>query len=88
MDRCSKLIAEALVLVGQMNELADKGHEVSEDDGCLLLYGIIRDCAYRIRGEAQKELEKHKARGLVSAATFGVSQGDTASVQVAHARSR
>jgi hypothetical protein len=28
-----------------------------------VLYGIVRDCAYHIRTEAERERESHKAKG-------------------------
>jgi len=36
----------------------------SEDDGCRVLYGIVRDCAYKIRAQAECEREAHKIRGI------------------------
>ena len=43
--------------------LADKGDLDSEDDGCRVLYGMIRDCAYKIRARAESEREAHKKKG-------------------------
>jgi len=44
--------------------LADKGELDMEDDGCGVLYGVVRDCAYRIRAEAEREREAHRAKGV------------------------
>ena len=44
--------------------LADEGEANSRDDGCVVLYSVVRDCAYRIRAEAEREREAHKARGV------------------------
>jgi len=60
MDKPNQLIGEALTMAVQMDRLADQGQAESVDDGCILLYGIIRDCAYRIKREAAKELVKHQ----------------------------
>jgi hypothetical protein len=46
-----------------MANLADQGQAECEDDGCAVLYGLVRDCAYRIRGQAEREREAHRARG-------------------------
>lgn len=35
--------------------LADEGDELCQDDGCRVLSGVIRDCAYRLRMEIERE---------------------------------
>ena len=44
--------------------LADMGDLDSEDDGCRVLYGVVRDCAYKIRAQAERERDAHKIRGI------------------------
>ena len=61
---CNRHIQTALDLTRQLIELADKGQVYSEDDGCVLLYGIIRDCAYRIKAEAERERDIHLEAGI------------------------
>ena len=61
---CNYHIREAFELARELIILADDGEADSKDDGCVLLYGIIRDCAYKIRAQAEREREMHKARGL------------------------
>ena len=48
----------------QLIILADEGDLDSEDDGCRVLYGVVRDCAYKIRSHADREREMHKHRGV------------------------
>lgn len=57
-------IREALELARQLIILADQGDLDSEDDGCRVLYGIIRDCTYKIRAQAESEREIHKLKDL------------------------
>ena len=57
-------IAEVLEMSRQLLVLADMGDLDSEDDGCRVLYGIVRDCAYKIRAQAEREREVHKIRGI------------------------
>lgn len=52
-------IFKTLRAADELCSLADEGEAHSEDDGCCVLYGIVRDCAYKIRGRAQQEREKH-----------------------------
>lgn len=58
-------IREVLEIVRQLIIVADQGDLDSKDDGCRVLYGIIRDCAYKIRAQAEHEHEIHKGKGLV-----------------------
>jgi hypothetical protein len=39
--------------------LADEGDANREDNGCGVLYGLVRDCAYKIRRLAEAEKEVH-----------------------------
>lgn len=64
MRECDRMIVKTLLLAEQMIETANRGDEVREDDGCGILYGTLRDAGYRIRTMAQKEMEKHKQKGL------------------------
>lgn len=63
MRECNKNIVDALELAKQMIILSDKGSESSDDDSCILLYGVIRDAAYRIKQLAEGEKEKHNEAG-------------------------
>ena len=62
-DQCNLLIKQTLELARQLIILADEGEEHSTDDGCRVLYGIVRDCAYKIRTEAERERASHQAKG-------------------------
>jgi hypothetical protein len=44
--------------------LADRGEAASEDDGCAILFGMVRDCAYTIRGRAEREKARHVEMGM------------------------
>jgi hypothetical protein len=63
MRPANRHILEALALARQLIILADEGEADSEDDGCVALYGEIRDCAYRIRLQAEREREAHRKMG-------------------------
>jgi hypothetical protein len=60
---CNRHLAEALEIVRGMIILADEGERDAEDDSCIVLYGVIRDCAYRIRHLAERERDTHVAQG-------------------------
>jgi hypothetical protein len=46
-----------------MIELADQGDADREDTGCGVLYGVLRDSAYKIQQLAKKEKGRHQAKG-------------------------
>jgi len=46
-------VSEALRLAAELLDLADQQRSGCEHDGCLLLDGVIRDCAWKIRRAAQ-----------------------------------
>jgi hypothetical protein len=48
-------------LTREMMALADEGDRDRQDGSCGILYGILRDMAYRLRRLATEECEKHKA---------------------------
>ena len=59
----NEYIKQALEFARKLTILADEGEAVSQDDGCIVLFSIIRDCAYKIRTEAEREKEVHRAKG-------------------------
>lgn len=64
MQNCNRHILEALDLARKLIILSDEGEADAKDDSCTLLYGIVRDCAYKIRKLAESELESHKVKGM------------------------
>ena len=54
MSECSTHITEVLAIAKAMMQLADRREADCNHDGCLLLDGVIRDCAYKIRAAAER----------------------------------
>jgi len=50
-------------LTREMLALADEGDRDRDDDSCGILYGILRDTAYRLRNLAESECENHRRSG-------------------------
>jgi hypothetical protein len=63
MKECNENILKVLDLAREMIVVSDKGGADSEDDSCIMLYGVIRDSAYKIRQLAENEKESHKSNG-------------------------
>jgi len=56
---CDKNLKSALQLTDKMIELANKGNAEREDTGCGILYGVLLDCAYKLKKLAENEKENH-----------------------------
>lgn len=52
-----------LELTREMLALSDEGDRDRNDASCGILYGILRDTAYRLRKLAQEECRKHQQAG-------------------------
>jgi len=56
-------LLKVLRLTREMLATADEGDRDRNDDSCGILYGILRDMAYRLRTLAEEECRKHKDTG-------------------------
>lgn len=92
MRECNEPLLKVFSLVNAMNDLADEGDAVREDVGCGVLFGVLRDCAYKIGKMAEEERDTHirkgwwpaeatctdtAAVGLSGTASSGAIHGDT-----------
>ncbi len=64
MKKCNEILRKTLRLTEIMVELADQGDGAREDVGCGVLYGLLRDSAYKIRKVAGQEKEEHIRKGM------------------------
>lgn len=55
-----------LDLSDQLLAISELGYSCFDHDGCLLLNGIVRDCAFRLRDAAEAERSVHLTQGIVS----------------------
>ena len=56
-------LMRSLLLARELLNLADDGDVNGKDTGCEILSGVLRDCAYEIRGLAESEMIAHKRKG-------------------------
>lgn len=63
MRPCDDSIRKTLMLVEDMLLVANEGDMVREDTGCGVLYGVLRDSAFKIKKLAEHEKEVHKKKG-------------------------
>ncbi|MBA7480053.1 hypothetical protein ES707_15498 [subsurface metagenome] len=58
---CHNNIVKALKIAEALMDTANKGEATSGDDACRILFGVIRDCAYKILKQAEQQRQAHKA---------------------------
>ncbi len=63
MKPCDESIKKVLNLTEEMLILSDKGDAVREDTSCGILYGVLRDSAYKIKKIAEEEKDAHIRKG-------------------------
>ena len=63
MRDCTKNIVYVIELSRKLLFCADRGDIQRTDDSCGVLYGIIRDSAYKILDRALKERQIHIRKG-------------------------
>ena len=54
-------------LSDRLAAVAEVGFYNFEHEGCLLLNGIVKDCAFRLRDAAEAERKAHRTKGIVTA---------------------
>ena len=83
---CNLHIAKTLELVENMICLADQGDTDREDNGCGILYGILRDSAYKLKKLAEEEKQNHVRKGWWPEGGMNVEEwrvrNDGSSIQV------
>ncbi len=63
MRPCDESIKKTIGLAEKMLKLADEGDVVREDNGCGVLYGILKDSAFKIKRLAEAEKDAHIKKG-------------------------
>jgi hypothetical protein len=63
MSPANQCIEKTLELAEIMLKVAEEGDAARKDVGCGVLYGVLRDSAYRIRKLAEAEREAHGKKG-------------------------
>ncbi len=63
MRPCDESLKRTFELAKNMLDLADEGDKVREDTGCGVLYGVLRDSAFKIKQLAEAEKNAHIRKG-------------------------
>lgn len=59
MKPCDRNLNDTLELAERMIALSFQGDADREDNGCGILYGVMRDAGYRLREMAHREVQQH-----------------------------
>ena len=59
---CTRNLERLVDLTREMLALADQGDRDRDDPHCGIIYGILRDSAYRLRKMAEEEIRRHGQR--------------------------
>ncbi len=62
-EKANENLLRTIRMTKEMLALADEGDRDRLDDSCGILYGILRDAAYRLRKQAEEECDKHRQGG-------------------------
>lgn len=63
MRPCDHNIQRTIDITQEMIRLADQGDVDREDTGCGILYGMLRDAAYKLWQMAEQEKKRHQEKG-------------------------
>ncbi len=63
MRPCNLHIINTLKLIDEMIYLADQGDADREDNGCGILYGVLRDSAFKLKKLTEEEKLNHIRKG-------------------------
>ena len=56
----NKNLLKVIEMTKEMLALADEGDRDRDDANCGILYGILRDMAYKLRNLSTQECQRHK----------------------------
>lgn len=59
MKKCNENIEKLIRLSNKMLALANQGDEDRNDTSCGIMYGMLRDCGYKLQHMAKQEKQKH-----------------------------
>jgi hypothetical protein len=67
--QCKDNLERTRRLIAELKELADASRSACDQDGCLLLYGVVEDCCLRIGSLLDWRAQRLQTQGETEAAT-------------------
>jgi len=62
MDDYNENVRLLIQVATELITVADKGQVECTDENCMSLYGLAKDCGYRIKNAAEREFRAHEAK--------------------------
>ncbi len=59
MEAYNENVRLLIQVVTELILVAEKGQAECADESCMSLYGLAKDCGYRIRNSAEREMKAH-----------------------------
>jgi len=63
-NHINRTLRKVIELCHEMLEIADHGDQFRQDQGCGIVYGTLRDSAYKIRQLAENEIKMHQKQNI------------------------
>jgi hypothetical protein len=60
MTKDSTNVKRLAQVASELIAVADKGHDECLDENCVSLFGLAKDCGYRLRTAAEREIAAHE----------------------------
>jgi hypothetical protein len=73
----NKYILKALTIANELIALANNTEVLGNDNVCGILLGVMRDCAYKIRRQAERECQGRKAKSRWCPCVSEIQQGQS-----------
>lgn len=61
-NQCNTYISEALRIADDLIDFANSSEILIDDTGCSILFGVMRDCSYKIRQQAELQRQANEAK--------------------------
>lgn len=61
---CDLHLQESLKLADRMIALSFQGDQDREDNGCGIIYGVMRDAGFRLKHLVSREIEHHRQKSV------------------------
>jgi len=59
---CNKYISKAMEMAKALMAVANEAEAAGCDDSCCILFGVMRDCAHKIRKQVEHQCNAHKTK--------------------------
>ena len=70
----NEYISEAMKMAQRIMRMANCGELLTNNDECGVLFGVLRDCAYKIRKQAMRDTQIQKQKTIADEIEYLLSE--------------